>query len=252
MHIPRRRLPTLAVTVSLVALAACGGDDASGDDIGTGDSNGSAVETDDTVDTGAGEVETGDDDTVDTGAADDTSADETTSDGATGEPSEFLADELHPVELPESDTAVITLAGETYVFDGLDICRVSDALEGRLTFQAVGTGELADGSRTRLEVRREVVDFEQTVGSYHEWDYLQFSIEQESGGDLWSNAWNDTSRDEPGGPVSGDSDTLPLIRVIDDGTVLAASAVAELTHPPLTGEFDRTGEGVAEIALVCG
>lgn len=237
MHRTTRSFPMIAVAA--LVLAACGGDDdgGAGASIDAGAADGTPGETGDTDNTdGAGGAE----DAADPG------------DGSTGEPSEFLADALHPIELPEADTAVITLAGETYVFEGLEPCRVTEVAEGRFMFQAVGTGELADGSSIRLEVRREVVDLEQSAGSYHEWDFLQFSIQQEPGGEMWSTAWNDTTRVETGGPVRGHSDTLPNILVVDDGTMLAASSVAELRNALPSAELDRAGEGIAEIAVVCG
>lgn len=229
-------VPVAAVALVL-ALAACGEDDAGGP-AGIG---------------GPAEVETTapSDDGTDA-PADGEDAPPVGDGPAPGEQSSFLADGLHPIELPEPGTAVVRLAGETYVFDTLLECRISDALEGRLTFRLVANGELADGSGTRVEMTRTVVDLEVTTGSWHESDYVQMTVEQEPGGGMFSNAWHDTTRDEPGGPVSGDSDVLPVIRVIDDGGVVAATAIAEVSHPPFTGEYDRAGEGLAEFAVVCG
>lgn len=241
MRAALRPVTTSTVAAAMVfALAACGGDDDGGD----------AAEpaTDAPAPSGDGDADVGHD------GAEDAAADAPAGgDGpALGEPSSFLADELHPLELPEPGTAVVRLAGETYVFDDLQECRISDALAGRLSFRAVGNSELADGSGTRVEISRQVVDVEETGSAWHERDYLQVTVEQEPGGEMYSNAWHDTTRDEPGGPVSGDGDVLPVVRVVDDGGVVAATAIAEVSHPPFTGDFDRTGEGLAEFAVNCG
>lgn len=236
MRHARRHIVVPVAAALVLALAACGGDDEGPTGIG----GPAEVETPVPSDDGADAPADGEDAPA-------------VGDGpAPGEQSTLLADGLHPIELPEPGTAVVRLAGETYVFETLDECRISDALEGRLTFRLVANGVLADGSGTRVEMTRTVVDLEVTTGSWHERDYVQMTVEQEPGGGMFSNAWHDTTRDEPGGPVSGDSDVLPVIRVIDDGGVIAATAVAEVSHPPFTGDFDRAGEGIAEFAVVCG
>lgn len=236
MRHARRHIVVPVAAALVLALAACGGDDEGPTGIGGPADVQPPAPSDDGADAPA--------DGEDAPAVGDGPA--------PGEQSTLLADGLHPIELPEPGTAVVRLAGETYVFETLDECRISDALEGRLTFRLVANGVLADGSGTRVEMTRTVVDLEVTTGSWHERDYVQMTVEQEPGGGMFSNAWHDTTRDEPGGPVSGDSDVLPVIRVIDDGGVIAATAVAEVSHPPFTGDFDRAGEGIAEFAVVCG
>lgn len=244
MRITRRSAP--AVAALALVIAACGGDDG----------NGGALDPE----TGGGPTEAGTPDSGETDGADGTGeadesggADGAPGDGATGEPSTLLAAELHPIELPEPGTAVVRLAGETYVFEALDICRIAETAPGRFSFVAIGNGEIADGSQTRFDVSRYLVDPEVwTPGDWHERDYVQMTVEQEPGGGMFSNAWHDTTRDEPGGPVTGDSDVMPVVRVVDDGGVVAATAIAEVSHPPFTGDFDRTGEGLAEFAVVCG
>ena len=251
MRHARRHIVVPVAAALVLALAACGGDDEGPTGIG----GPADVQPPAPSGEGEGEGDAGADETSGAGEVDapDTGGDAPPAgDGpAPGEQSTLLADGLHPIELPEPGTAVVRLAGETYVFETLDECRISDALEGRLTFRLVANGVLADGSGTRVEMTRTVVDLEVTAGSWHESDYVQMTVEQEPGGGMFSNAWHDTTRDEPGGPVSGDSDVLPVIRVIDDGGVIAATAIAEVSHPPFTGDFDRTGEGIAEFAVVC-
>lgn len=247
MRTTRRPATATSIAAALVlTLAACGGDDDGGPASGPADV--ASAPTDDGSDAETG----GDAGGADAGADAGSEAPPAGDGPAPGEQSSFLADELHPIELPEPGTAVVRLAGETYVFDTLFECRISDVLEGRLTFRLVANGELADGSGTRVEMSRQVVDLEVTAGSWHESDYLQMTVEQEPGGGMFSNAWHDSTRDEPGGPVSGDSDVMPVIRVVDDGGTVAATAIAEVSHPPFTREFDRAGEGLAEFAVVCG
>lgn len=226
-------VPALAALA--LVIAACGGDDGDGGSVAPG-----TDEVDAPAETGASDTDVPEGNAVADG-------------GATGEPSTLLADELHPLELPEPGTAVVTLAGETYVFDDLNTCGITESSPGRFSFVAIGNGEIADGSQTRFDVSRYLIEPEALQsGDWHERDFLQMTVEQEPGGGLFSNAIHDVTRDDPGGPVSGDGDTMPVIRVVDDGGVLSATAVAEVRHPPFTGEFDRAGEGVAEFAVVCG
>lgn len=238
------------VVAGALAAAACGGDDddaassdtASADPATVDGDTGETGDTGDTGETGDSGDDAGDDAGVDDGAA-----------SPTGEPSTLLADELHPLELPDPGTAVVTLAGETYVFDELNSCGITETLPGRWSFVAIGNGELADGTRTRFDVSRYIVEpGEVAEGVWHERDFLQMTVEQDPGEGMYSNAIHDVHRKEVGGPVEGDGDVLPLVRVVDDGGVVAATAVAEVSHPPFTGEFDRAGEGLGEFAVNCG
>lgn len=230
-----RRCALLAAS-ALALAASCGGDDDATDDAAT-----DAAGADDA---GADEPDAGD-------ASD--AGDGSDAVGGSGDPATLLADDLHPLELPEPGTAVVTLAGETYVFDELNTCGINDGGEGRRSFVAIGGGELADGTRTRFDVSRYVVDVDAlAAGDWHERDFLQMTVEQEPGGGLFSNSIHDVHREVPGGPVDGDGDVTPVIRVVDDGEMVAATGVAEVTHPPFTGEYDRAGEGVGEFAVVCG
>lgn len=259
MRHARGHIVVPAAAALVLAVSACGGDDAGPTGIGGPADVGTPAPGNDA--TGGGPPADAEDapaggavDAADPGEADaptDGDAPPVEDGPAPGEPSSFLADGLHPIELPEPGTAVVRLAGETYVFETLDQCGIIEEMEGRLTFLTVATGELADGSGTRVEMSRTVVDLDVAVGSWHESDYVQMTVEQEPGGGMFSNAWNNTTRDAPGGPVDGDSDVLPVIRVIDDG-MIAATAVADVRHPPFTREFDRAGEGLGEFAVVCG
>lgn len=237
---PARRTAAIVAAVSLTA-AACGGDDGGG------------AEPDAPADPPAGDGETADGggDVGDL-ASDDGDGGDGGAAGATGEPSTLLADELHPLDLPEPGTAVVRLAGETYEFDTLNTCGISESETGGASFVAIGNSELADGTQIRFDVSRYIVAPEAVQpGTWHERDFLQMTVEQSPGEAMYSNAIHDVYREEVGGPISGDGDVLPVIRVIDDGGTVAATGVAEVTHPPFTGDFDRAGEGVGEFAVVC-
>ena len=222
------------VTAALV-LAACGGDDAGTD--------GPEADAEAVADPeSAPEDDTGADAGADTGA-------DAGADGESSEPATLLADELHPIEPAEPGTARVTLAGETYVFDGLGACSVSE-LQGRRSFTASGFGALPDGSDVYFSVNRVVFDVDAIpTGQDHEWDLLQLAVEQEPGGGMSSNAWHDTARAAPGEPVSGDGDSLPVILVVDDDGEISATAVAEMRLAG--GDLDRAGEGIAEFAVTC-
>ncbi|TVR28257.1 MAG: hypothetical protein EA389_00705 [Ilumatobacter sp.] len=169
--------------------------------------------------------------------------------GEPAEPATLLADELHPIELPEPGTARVTLAGETYVFERLGACGVSQIGE-RSSFTADGFGELPDGSDLYFSLNRLVFDVDSIpTGQDHEWDLMQLAVEQESGGGMSSNAWHDTARAMPGEPVRGDGDTLPVILVVDDGGEISATAVAEMRLS--MSDLDRAGEGIGEFAVSC-
>ena len=228
-----------ALAAVLVLAAACGGDDDAA--AGPSGENGSADAAGDT-----------DGDDADDGASSDASGDDDAPPVVSGEPATMLADELHPLDLPEPGTAVVTLAGETYVFEELNTCGINEFSEGRGSFSAIGNAQLADGSGTRFEISRTVIEVDAwSAGDWHERDFLQMTVEQEPGGGMFSNSIHDVHRVEPGDPVSGDGDVMPVIRVVDDGGVLAATAVAELSFPPFVGDIDRAGEGIAEFAVVC-
>lgn len=239
---PARRPAALVAALALAAVA-CGGDDGGG------------AEPDTPTDPAADDVETADDGGDVGDAASDGSGDaagDAGAAGATGEPSTLLADELHPLDLPEPGTAVVRLAGETYEFDTLNTCGISESDTGGASFVAIGNSELADGTQIRFDVSRYIVAPEAVQpGTWHERDFLQMTVEQSPGEAMYSNAIHDVYREEVGGPISGDGDVLPVIRVIDDGGTVAATGVAEVTHPPFTGDFDRAGEGVGEFAVVC-
>lgn len=227
----RSRLSAV-VAVAALAGAACSGDD-----------GGSAGDT---------ESDTGDTGTV--GAASDT-VDDATDDQVTpappSGPSTVLAESLHGLDLPEPGTARVTLAGETYVFESLGVCQI-DETDRQRSFRLTASGVHTDGSELYVEMSRVVVDVEALdSGVDHERDYLQIAVQQEIGVPGFSNAWHDATRAAPGEPVRGDGDELPVIRVVDDGGVVAATGLAEVTNPPFTRDFDRTGEGVAEFAVVC-
>lgn len=219
-----------ALVAALVFAAACGGNKDDNDETRTGSA------ADDT----AGEES----------AAPDESEDDDAPPAVSGEPSTLLADELHALDLPEPGTAVVTLAGETYVFDELGNCRIVEDGEGRWTFSAGGGRLLDDGSRSSFSLTRSLVEVDVLAeGSSHERDFLQMTVEQEPGTGMFSNAVHEVSRAVPGGPVEGDGDVLPVIRVIDDGGVISATAVAELALS--VSSVDRAGEGIAEFAMVC-
>lgn len=244
-----RRAVAPAAVLALVFAAACGGDD---DGDTGGDADGSA-----SVDAAPADPPTEAGDDIDSddpveGSADD-GAGESAPESAPSGPPITLSDELHPLELPEPGTAVVTLAGETYVFGDMWNCGINDSGD-RWTFNASASGELDDGSEIFFTVLRSVV-VNPEVLSPSEWlerDFVQIAVEQEPGGGMSSNAWHDVNRDAPGDPIRGDGDVLPIIYVVSDGDAVAATAVAELTHPPLTGEFDRAGEGLGEFAVNCG
>jgi hypothetical protein len=242
MFTARRPASTLTLAAAVVfALAACGGDD---------DGAGSAEPTaEPTAEAPSGEGNGNDGNGGDVAAADAAAPGE----DASGGESTLLADELHPLELPEPGTAVVRLAGETYEFGTLEICEILETAPGNFRFVAIGNDELTDGTRTRFDVSRYIIEPETLMrGDWHERDFLQLTVEQEPGDGMYSNAIHDVTRDEPGGPVSGDGDVMPVIRVVDDGAVLAATAIADVSHPSFTREFDRAGEGLAEFAVNCG
>lgn len=210
------------MTAALVlGLAACGGDDA-GSDEPAADADVDA----EAVDEPEGEVSAG-----------------------SSEPATLLAEALHDIEPAEPGTARVTLAGETYVFEGLGACMVSE-INGRRSFTASGFGALPDGSELYFSVNRLVFDVDSIpTGQDHEWDLLQLAVEQEPGGGMSSNAWHDTARAAPGEPARGDGDSLPVILVVDDGGEISATAVAEMRLSG--GELDRAGEGIGEFAVTC-
>lgn len=255
----RRRLAMLPVAA--LVLAACGGDD---------DADGSDAADAAALPAPAGDepaADPGDDagDDAGGGAVDDAGGDD--DDGAATDPPPAtpasgpatLMSALDPIDLPDPGTARVVLAGETYEFEfaafEFAVCEVSNPfgdLEDAQQFRAVALGETADGHETRLEIIRRVdlTDGFRIFGD-HEWEFLQLSVSQEPGGEMYSNAIADGSRPEIGGPVRGDFEELPVIKVAEVDGRLAATAIAEVSHPPFTREFDRTGEGLAEFALVC-
>ena len=247
----RRRVVAPMASLALMFAVACGGDD-DGDDGGAVPDTPDAAPSEASDDEATSESGDGADESPDDGAGDG-AGDADGSGAAPSGPAVALADELHPIELPEPGTAVVTLAGETYVFEDIQQCGITDAGGGRWSFNAAASGELADGSATFFNVLRTVVDPDVLSPSeWHERDFVQISVEQEAGSGMSSNAWHDVHRDAPGDPIEGDGDTLPIIFVVDDGGSVAATAIAELSHPPFTGEFDRAGEGLGEFAVNCG
>ncbi|MCC5951083.1 MAG: hypothetical protein JJU45_03205 [Acidimicrobiia bacterium] len=171
-----------------------------------------------------------------------------------GQPSDLLADALDDVEMPDAGVAVITVDGTTYEFDDLDNCGLTEGME-TTGFSVNAMGETDDGASTRLEVTRSVHDSGDIgVGGIYERDWVQLSVfmERDDAQDGFSNTIMDTTRDELGGPVTGDGDTLPVVKVLEEDGVVMATAVGEVALMPFTRDYDAAGEGAFEFAVNCG
>jgi hypothetical protein len=227
---------TLSLRLALVAvlglaLVACGDDDTDGASPATTDAGQQAAGGDDPDGgTGDGEVP---------------------ADG--GGPATLASDSLHDLDMPDPDSAWVTLDGETYEFDGLSQCAVNEVDE-LISFDAAGSTELDDGRLIMFQVYRWITppDAMDMFGAIHEIDFLQLSVEGEAGEGLFANSVHTTQRNEIGGPVTGDADSLPVLQVAEDGS--AAAAVAEVRDPLAgldAGDVPEAAEGTAEFAITC-
>lgn len=175
-----------------------------------------------------------------------------------GRPSQILStslDGLTDIAMPEAGTAVIVVNGVEWTFPVLDECGVGvDPGDGAATFTVHGRGRTADGLETELEVRRRVADARAAVGGTHETDWVQLSVQMETepGPVLWSRTSMDVTRLDPEGPVSGDAEELPVIKVVEANGTFRATARARVDHMAYTEDYDAAGEGPFELAVHCG
>jgi len=245
-----RRLAIPAVAAFLL-VAACGGDDGGIDDDASVDPLAEVdppTTEDDPAEGDAGGAGVGDAGPDEPGAEaaddEDAAADVPM---LPGEPATLLADELHRIDLPEPGTAVVTVAGETFVFDELSLCQFS-AIGSTESFTATGSTPGADGATIEFAMSRSVADPEQAgPGLPHERDQLALVVVAETGDR--SSTSHVVERETVDAPIEGDGDTTPVILVTDDGTG-AATGVAELV-PAASSLNDFAPTGPAEFAVTC-
>lgn len=216
---------------AIIFLAACGGDDAGGVPAPPPD---------------AGAVIDADDDHGD--ASDPGDTDPSGDDGSVGSANTsdlgagmqlLLSDDLHEISTtpPGTGTGLVSIAGEMYTLDSGVVCNTL-SLGDTATFQAFGRFDTDDGRTLEFELRRDINE-----RGNHETDAMRSIVSNRI-------AEKVVFRTEEGGPVEGDGDELPLVKVALVDGAYVATGVGELRAPEGSGTTERL-DGMATMALSC-
>ena len=180
------------------------------------------------------------------------------------DPSEFLAEGLHDVAIPEMGMAVMTLDERTHEAE-VERCVLGERVMG----YRQATGEVSifrleashhhDGWHTQINAERRVQWDEEDYGPFlavHEADALRLRVTSPDG--RQDIAYLSGSRDHPGGPVTlmpeSEPGELPLLRIVRDGEIVRATALGEMPEGVMEPEVPEdlfVGHGPFTFAVHC-